>query len=345
MITPLRMGVIPMHSHREARCGTLTRTPNPALMRTRALLLRTLPAVVALLPSVALAQEEDAPKDVTLWRAFGDFNETMRVKMPLFMIAGVILILSFIIAKFASVMAERALRKSTVHRTAFTIFSKTVYVGALVIGLTIALRVAGLDISFIVGAATFGLGFAMQDLIENYISGVIIVLQEPFHIGDMVEVAGSLGWVEEIEARVTFVKSIDGQRVIIPNSQMISSALVNYSSFTQRRLAVQVGVSYDASIPEVLETITRVLSEDSEILKTPAPLVILKEFGDSALLFEARFWIDQTVSHWMRAPSKMLVKIKRALDEAGVNIPRPILTLNVNEHDSGDLPALLSTKQ
>lgn len=312
----------------------------PPRTAVRNRLLGIVAAVVAssAFPALVWAQEQtEKKKDPSIFDAFDEFFSTMQARLPFFLAAVVIIILSFVVAKFAAMLAERALRRSTVHRTAFTIFTKTAYVGALTIGFTIALKVAGLDISFVVAAATFGLGFAMKDLLENYISGVIIVLQEPFHVGDMVEVSGNLGWVEEIEARVTFVRSIEGQRVIIPNSMMISSALKNYSAYPQRRLALKVGVSYDTDMQQVLGLLKKVLDEDDEVLKTPAPLVLFQEFGDSALMLEARFWIDQTVSHWLKVPSKLSVKVKRALDAANINIPFPITTLNVNPHDSGDL--------
>jgi small conductance mechanosensitive channel len=301
----------------------------------------------ALFAPAALAQQAAAPAkaEPTLFDAFAGFSSTLQARLPFFVAAVVILLASFVLARVASRMAERALQKSTVHRTAFAIFTKTTYVAALTIGLTVALKVAGLDISFVIGAATFGLGFAMKDLIENYISGVIIVLQEPFRVGDMVQVAGNFGWVEEIEARVTFVKSIDGQRVIIPNSQMISNALVNFSSFPQRRLSVKVGVSYDTDLQKAIAVIREVLDKDEEVLKAPAPLVLFQEFADSSLALEARFWIDQAVSHWLKVPSKVAVKVKQALDAAGINIPYPITTLNVNAHDSGDLMQLMALKQ
>ncbi len=291
------------------------------------------------LPVSALAQDAQTKtsKQPTVVDAFVAFSDDLQRRLPFFLAAGLIMVLSFLVARMAASIAERALSKSTVHRTAFGIVSKSAYVGALVIGFTVALKVAGLDISFVIGAATFGLGFAMKDLIENYISGVIIVLQEPFHVGDMIDIGGTQGWVEQIEARVTFVKSLDGQRIIVPNSQMISNALVNYSTFQQRRLSVKVGVSYDTDLQQVLGIVKGVLEQDDEVLKSPAPLVLFQEFGDSALSLEARFWIDQAVSHWLRVPSKISVKIKRALDAAGVNIPFPIMTLNVNSHDSGDL--------
>lgn len=297
---------------------------------------------------VALAQQAgDAStkkSEPTLGEAFSKFFDDLQQRIPLFIAAGVILLVSLLIAKVASSIAERALVKSTVHKTAFSIVSKSVYIICLVVGVTVALRVAGLDISFVIGAATFGLGFAMKDLIENYISGVIIVLQEPFRVGDMVQLGSTMGWVEQIEARVTFVKSLDGQRVVIPNSQMISKALVNFSTFPQRRLAIKVGVSYDTDLKRVLEIIKGVLEGDEEVLRSPAPLVLFQEFGDSALGLEARFWIDQNVSHWLRVPSKVSVKVKQALDAAGINIPYPIMTLSVNAHDSGDLANFVAAR-
>ena len=151
-------------------------------------------------------------------------------KVPLFFAALAIVFASFILAGFVKRGVRKSLSKHNTDDQVVILVSKVSHVGVLILGFTIALEVLGIDISGVVGLIGLGLGFAIQDIIKNFVSGALILIQEPFKIGDVIKVGEHLGKVENIEARSTNIKTFDGQRVIIPNADLFSSSVINFSS-------------------------------------------------------------------------------------------------------------------
>jgi small-conductance mechanosensitive channel len=292
--------------------------------------------VASILPGNVFAQSAQDTADT----AEGGIMELLvglKQSAPNILVALLILVISVILAKTAQKTVTRAFIKTGGHESALKFIGKTAYSVCIVLGITIALKIVGIDIGFIVGAASFGLGFALKDMLENYVAGIIVLMQEPFKVGDVVKVNEYFGRVQEIEARTTSIRVWDGQRVIMPNSIMISNALINYSSFPERRITIAVGVSYDTDLARVLQIINQAFIEHQEILKDPPPLITLTEFGESSINISARFWIDATVSNWLRMTSEGVRMVKEAFDKEGINIPFPIRTLSVNKQDSDDM--------
>lgn len=287
--------------------------------------------------TVGFAASEVADTKDTSQAGFMDFFEGLKGAIPRVIGALVVILLSFMVAKIAQRTTHKALLKTSGHESALTFLGKTAYTVCLTIGLTISLSVLGIDISFIVGAATFGLGFALKDILENYVAGVLILMNEPFKIGDVVQVEDHFGRVEEIQARSTFIRIWDGQRVIVPNSYMISNSLINYSTYPERRISINVGVSYDTDLNKAMQAIFSAVSSHPEVLKEPMPAVLLTEFGESSINLVARFWIDSTVSNWLKITSEGVALIKAGFDKEGINIPFPITTLSMNRQDSDDM--------
>ena len=265
------------------------------------------------------------------------FATGLRAAIPRIIGAVIVIIISFLVAKIAKKSFQKALQKTTGHEAALKFVGKTAYSICLTIGITIALSILGIDISFIVGAVSFGLGFALKDILENYVAGVLILLQEPFKIGDIVKVYEHFGRIEEIQARSTFLRVWDGQRVVIPNSYMISNSLINYSTYPERRISIEVSVSFDTDLDKAMRVIFEAISAHQEVLKEPVPAVMITEFGTSSINFVARFWIDSSVSNWLKMTSDATKMIKQALDREGINIPFPITTLSMNPKDSDDM--------
>lgn len=261
---------------------------------------------------------------------------------PYLIVAIVVLVFSVFVAKIARAMAQKALLKSGGHEGASSIVGKTAYGFCLIIGVTISFRILGIDIGFITGAVVFGLGFAMKDIIENYISGVLILLQRPFKIGDTVKAGSVTGKVEEIEARTTFIRIFDGQRVIVPNSKMLSEVVTNFSTYPERRISIEVGVSYDTDLKKANQLLLDLLKVEKGILKKPKPAVFVTNFGDSAVNLQVRFWVDSTLTNFVKKKSKITAAIGAIFAEEGINIPFPITTISVNEQDSDDLYNYLS---
>lgn len=272
------------------------------------------------------------------------FINTVVNKIPALFLAILVFLVAFLCAKLVKSWAQRSILKSGSNEGAMNIVGKTAYIGTIILGLTVALKILEIDISFIVAAMGFGLGFAMKDILENYFSGVLILVQKPFSVGDTIKAGDFVGKVEEIEARATFLRVFDGQRVIIPNSQMISGAVINYSSFPERRVNIEFSVSYDTNLQLARSLVTELMKNHPKIMQDPSPTVLFKEFGDSNIDFIARFWVDRSQANWIKLKTELNTLIKDTLEKNDIGISYPIVTLSVNEHDSGDLYKLAGQK-
>jgi len=145
--------------------------------------------------------------------------------------------------------------------------------------------------AFITGAIALGVGFGAQNIINNFISGWILMGERPIRIGDLLEVNGTLGRVEAIRTRSTRIIRVDGVRIVIPNSHLLENMLVNWNLGDEDiRIFVTVGVAYGSPVRRVAELLEQAVTEQEDVLKDPAPRILFQDFGNSALIFEAYFW-------------------------------------------------------
>ena len=145
--------------------------------------------------------------------------------------------------------------------------------------------------AFITGAIAIGIGFGAQNIINNFISGWILMGERPIRIGDLLEVDGNLGRVEAINTRSTRIKRVDGVRIVIPNSHLLENMVVNWNLGDEDiRTFVSVGVAYGSPARQVAQLMELAVSEQEDVLQEPAPHVLFQDFGNSALLFESYFW-------------------------------------------------------
>ncbi|KAA9129806.1 mechanosensitive ion channel [Marinihelvus fidelis] len=145
--------------------------------------------------------------------------------------------------------------------------------------------------AFVSGAVAIGVGFGAQNIINNFISGWILMGERPISIGDLVEINDTLGVIESINIRSTRVKRVDGVRIVIPNSQLLENQVVNWTLEDREvRTMVRVGVAYGSPVRDVARLMDQAVREQADVLKEPEPTVIFEDFGDSALVFDAYFF-------------------------------------------------------
>jgi small-conductance mechanosensitive channel len=145
--------------------------------------------------------------------------------------------------------------------------------------------------AFISGAIAIGIGFGAQNIINNFISGWILMGERPIRIGDLLELNGTLGRVEAINTRSTRIKRVDGVRIVIPNSHLLENIVVNWNLGDEDiRIFVSVGVAYGSPVRQVATLIEKAVLEQDDVLKDPEPRILFQDFGDNALIFEAYFW-------------------------------------------------------
>ncbi|WP_159821211.1 mechanosensitive ion channel family protein [Colwellia sp. 20A7] len=179
--------------------------------------------------------------------------------------------------------------------------------------------------AFLSGAIAIGFGFGAQNIINNFISGWILMWERPIRIGDFLEIEDAKGVVEEINTRSTRIKRVDGVHMLIPNSKLIENTVVNWTLVDRLvRTTVKVGVSYGSPVKLVAELILQAAVEQEEILSTPKPSVTFEDFGDNALIFDINFWINSNVEGGLRkARSNVRFRLAELFEEHNIVVAYP----------------------
>jgi small-conductance mechanosensitive channel len=211
--------------------------------------------------------------------------------------------------------AVRSLTKSVANAV--------VWVAAVAIGFTIAGYGAFLS-AFAVfgGAVALAVGFAAQDLLGNFVAGVFILKDKPFEVGDWIEWDGNSGRVEDIDLRVSRVRTFDNERITVPNGDLANNAVTNPVAYDTLRQKFVFGIGYDDDIEQATDIIVEEAAAHEEILDDPAPSVRVVELGDSAVGLQSRWWIDEPGrGDFVRVRSEYVTAVKEAFDEAGIDMP------------------------
>lgn len=249
------------------------------------------------------------------------------VKIPSFIAAFVVFALFYLLSKAIKGIVESKLSQSLEENKEIQILAgRTAATTTIIIGATIALNIAGIDLTTIIAAAGFGVGFALKDIIINFLAGVMILAQKQFTIGDYINVDGTIGKIIEIQARATIIQALDGTKVIVPNSELFSKQVTSYTSNAFRRIEIIVGVEYDTNLNKAVETCYTAIKATTGILIEPKPAVLVKEFGDSSINLIVRAWVESR-GGWLQIKSNLAINIKAEFDKVGIGIPFPIRTI------------------
>ena len=209
----------------------------------------------------------------------------------------------------------------------------------LIIGFVLATAALGFDanrFTLLAGAFGVGIGFGLQTIVNNFISGIILLTEQPVQVGDAIAMGDIVGEIQRIGIRSSTVRTWQGAEVIIPNADLISEQVTNWTrSDRRRRIEIDVGVAYGTDPHRVLEILLDIMGEVEGILEDPSPNIIFVGFGESSLDFQARAWTDE-FDQFTRVKSRLGIRIIDALQEAGVEIPFPQRDLHLR---SSDLPS------
>ena len=247
------------------------------------------------------------------------------------------LLLGYLIANVAKFFLEEILLPKLSLRggLGYAISRVTYYV--LLVGIFFAaVTNAGVELNkftMITGAVGLGVGFGLQNIVNNFASGLIILFERPFRIGDTVEVGGVVGTVKRIGARSSTVLTFQYAEVILPNSNLVSNQVINWTlTSARRRVEVPVGVAYGTNPELALKLLLEVADSNPRIMKDPRPEAFFLGFGESALNLELRFWAAQSI--WFELKSEVGLAVFRALRHAGIEIPFPQRDLHVRSIES-----------
>ncbi len=177
------------------------------------------------------------------------------------------------------------------------------------------------------GIIGFTIGFALQNVMQNFAAGVILLIQQPFNVGDAIEVKGYGGTILTISLRTTEMRTFDGLIVIIPNGDVLSNPITNYTRAKLRRIELPVGVAYGTDPTKVRKVILEAVRDVPGFVGEPAPLVAFHTFGGSTLDLSVYFWFDTSLTSPFAAKDAAFELIKAALDKNGIEIPFPITTI------------------
>ena len=235
------------------------------------------------------------------------------------------LFLLLIIARFIRAMAKRGLRRiSNLSHLMQDFLAKVVYWLVFVIGLMVVLSLFGVNITplfAVVGGASFILAFAMQDTLGNLASGLMIMINKPFDVGDLVDTNGVLGVVEAVSIVSTTVRTLDNQVVILPNSTVWGSIITNVTVSPTRRVDMVFGIGYSDDIETAQKVLEKLVKEHPLVLNDPEPNIAVHELADSSVNFICRPW-TKTEDYW-KVYWDLTRKVKEGFDEASVSIPFP----------------------
>jgi small-conductance mechanosensitive channel len=225
-----------------------------------------------------------------------------------------------------AVLEEDVFARVSVRRGIATAFSSLAHYSVLLMGFLLALGALGIDltrITIIAGALGVGVGFGLQNVVNNFVSGLILLFERPIQVGDSVQLGTLVGEVKRIGIRSSTVRTWEGAEVIVPNASLVSDQVTNWTlSDRMRRIDLDVGVGYGADPQHVVTLLGEVTRANPGVLPDPPPVVLFLGFGDSSLNFQVRAWTAR-FEEWVRTRSELGLAVHAALKEAGVEIPFP----------------------
>lgn len=246
--------------------------------------------------------------------------------LPLILVAMVIIAISWILARLMMRLLRRRLLARSGSQLLHEVMARAGGILIIFVGLYLVLRIAGLTqlaLTLVGGTGLLGLvlGIAFRDITENFLASLFLSLQQPFRVGDLVEVASVTGYVQRLTSRTTVLMTLDGNQVQVPNSTVFKSTLHNFTSNPNRREDFIVGIGYDDSISFAQEAALRVLAEHPAVLQDPEPLVLVENLGTSTVNLRVYFWINGGQHSWLKVKSSMIRLLKRAFQDAGISMP------------------------
>lgn len=248
--------------------------------------------------------------------------------------AVIILVLGLLAAKTLTKIFRKVLRRAKVDETLVSFGGNMLQFVMIMLVIIAALSRLGFQTSSLIammGAAALAVGLSLQSNLSNLAAGVLILIFRPFRLGEMVEMGGVLGKVEEITIMVTKLRMIDGKLAIMPNTKAFNDKLINFTAAKKRRVDLVIGIGYDDDIKKAKDILKRLVEEDPRILEEPKPSIIVLNLGDSSVDIGVRPWTKNT--DWWAVKCDLTEKIKLTFDEESINIPYP--QRDVHLHPAG----------
>jgi len=253
--------------------------------------------------------------------------------LQLFLLVALLIAVFWISSRTKRFLFNRLLAQSGLDRSLQYAIAQVVSNIVLVVGIFIVLENTGIHLAALTvfaGAVGVGVGFGLQNIASNFISGLVILAERPITIGDRVEVAGIAGQVEHIRARSTVIRTNDNIMMIVPNTKFIDSSVTNWTYGDRRvRFRIPVGVAYGSDVAKVRDLLLAVAHENPHTLKEPAPGVLLEQFAENSIDFKLVVWSSEMSARPSRYRSDLNFAIEKKLREARIEFPFPQRDLHI----------------
>ena len=272
----------------------------------------------------------------TLREQLNGMAEGFIESLPSIAIALFIVLVTWIVARFAVRISDMIVGRTDIRTSLKNLVDTIVRLAIWVVGLFIAAVVVMPDLTPAsllagLGIGAVAIGFAFQDIFENFFAGILIMLREKMQIGDIIECEGISGKVEHITLRETHVRKLSGELTVVPNSILFKNPVEILTDVEQRRHEVVVGVSYDTNLDHAATVIHRAVEGVSDVLASKGIDIFAQEFNSSSVDFLVRWWAGASPRAGWESKDKVVRAIKAGLDEAGIEIPFPYVTHTFKE--------------
>jgi small conductance mechanosensitive channel len=234
--------------------------------------------------------------------------------------AAAIIIIGIFLIRYAKIYLNKLTIVHAQQKTALNLLEKLFTGFIIVISITLALKTIGLDMTLLVSVLILGLSYGLQDIIKNYVAGILIMFKSPFKIGDLINIKGQTGKVETIDFQATTLRTADQKHVTIYNSDVMTQSITNYSHTTIRRIDIDITLGYGSDNLQAFKIFDRILESHPSVVKKPAHKIVFKQFSTTGVQFSIRAWVNFP-SNVMAIKSDIALQISQAFDEEKIYIP------------------------
>jgi small conductance mechanosensitive channel len=242
----------------------------------------------------------------------------------------IVFAIGFGVTRLIQYIVVRAVHRTPAGATVEHALSRVIAIVGITLAFLTALSTMGVDINALIaalGLTSLAIGLALKDTIENAITGVLLLIQRPFKVGDVIKVGDVMGTVADVAIRTTNIKTLDGLHVLIPNRHVYNEVITNWSHYPARRMTITVGVAYDTDLAQAYRVLSEAVAATPGVLAEPAPGASFEGFDESSIRMVFRFWIEWQTTNAVNLQTQLTQVIIDVARREGINIPFPIRTV------------------
>ncbi len=279
------------------------------------------------------------------WKTLSNMGNETIARLPQLILALIVFIIFYFVGKVIKMIVARLTEQRRRAKNLGLVLSRLAQGGIIITGLLLSLIIIfpsfkpG-DLIQLLGISSVAIGFAFRDILQNFLAGILLLLTEPFKLGDQIVFNNFEGTVEDIQTRATIIKTYDGRRIVIPNGNLFTNAVTVNTAFEKRRLEYDVGIGYGDDIDQTKTLILEAIRDIKGVLTDPAPDVLVVALADFSVNLRVRWWVEPPRrKDALELQDQVLSVIKKILNENGIDMPFPtsqILFHNQTEGTDGN---------